>query len=332
MNFGIIGYGKLGRLRHQVLEKMGAHSVLQVCDPTPVQGDFRYVADPEPLWANPEVETVFVCTPNRFTKEYVIRSLDAGKHVFAEKPPGVSSQEVLEMMDAEKRNPGLKLMFGFNHRYHPSVVEARKRIATGEFGRILWMRGRYGKSVDKTFFDSWRASKEQAGGGILLDQGIHMLDLLMLFADGFDEVKSFCSNLYWNLEVEDNVFALLKNNTNRIVASLHSTMTQWRHLFSLEIFLERGYMVINGLITSSMAYTTNWGKEVLSIAMNRTPPPQARHAQEERFVYDEDGSWFAEMEDFFEVVQTDTPVRNGSTQDSLKLMEMIEHIYQDGGF
>ena len=110
MNFAIIGYGKMGQLRHRVLEKMGAHRVLQVCDPTPAQGDFRYVTDPESVWTNPEVETVFVCTPNRFTKEYVIRSLDAGKHVFAEKPPGVSSREVLEMIDAEKRNPSKKLI------------------------------------------------------------------------------------------------------------------------------------------------------------------------------------------------------------------------------
>ena len=279
MNFAIIGYGKMGQLRHRVLEKMGAHRVLQVCDPKPVQGDFRYVTDPESVWTNPEVDTVFVCTPNRFTKEYVIRSLDAGKHVFAEKPPGVSSREVLEMMDAETRNPSKKLMFGFNHRYHESVMGAKRQIDSGEFGNILWMRGRYGKSVDESFYDEWRASRDLAGGGILMDQGIHMLDLLMYFAGGFDEVKSFCSNFYWKLDVEDNVFAMLKNNRNNVVASLHSTMTQWRHLFALEIFLEHGYMVINGLITSSMSYTTPAGEEVLTVAANRTPPPQARQRQ-----------------------------------------------------
>ena len=276
------------------------------------------------------MDTVFVCTPNRFTKEYVIRSLDAGKHVFAEKPPGVSSREVLEMIDAEKRNPSKKLMFGFNHRYHESVMEAKRQIDSGEFGDILWMRGRYGKRVDESFYDEWRASRDLAGGGILMDQGIHMLDLLMYFAGGFDEVKSFCSNFYWKLDVEDNVFAMLRNNRNNVVASLHSTMTQWRHLFALEIFLERGYMVINGLITSSMSYADPAGEEVLTVATNRTPPPQARHASEERFVYSEDGSWQSELTDFFTAIETVGPVINGTTADSLELMRMIERIYEDG--
>ncbi len=328
MNIGIIGYGKMGRLRHSALQNMGEHQVVHISDPVPVAGDFHYSSDPQKVWNDPKIHAVFVCTPNCFIRDYVVQSLDAGKHVFAEKPPGTSSQDVLEMMEAEKRNPLRKLMFGFNHRYHGSVIEARNRIMSGEFGKVLWMRGRYGKSVDESFFDTWRASRSQSGGGILMDQGIHMLDLLLWFADGFDEVKSFCSNLYWNLDVEDNVFALLKNNTNRIVASLHSTMTQWRHLFSLEIFLERGYMVINGLITSSMTYTTAWGKEVLTIAKKRTPPPQARHAQEERLVFDEDGSWNAELKAFFESVETGSPVQNGSTADSLKLMKTIERIYQ----
>jgi len=330
MNIGIIGYGKMGRLRHAVVNTTGPHRVVHVCDPISVSGNFRYSPDPHEVWTDPELDAVFICTPNCFIKDYVVRALDAGKHVFAEKPPGTSSRDVLDMMEAEKRNPNLKLMFGFNHRYHGSVMEARNRIASGEFGKILWMRGRYGKSVDKAFFDNWRASRETAGGGILMDQGIHMLDLLMWFATGFDEVKSFCSSLYWKLDVEDNVFALLKNNTNQIIASLHSTMTQWRHLFSLEIFLEQGYMVINGLVTSSMTYATTWGKEVLTIAKNRTPPPQARHAQEERFVYEEDVSWSAELEDFFHAIGSDSLIPNGSIEDSLALMEMIERIYENG--
>jgi 1,5-anhydro-D-fructose reductase (1,5-anhydro-D-mannitol-forming) len=94
-----------------------------------------------------------VCTPNHVISELVVRSLDAGKHVFAEKPPGVSTAEVQEMMAAEQRNPGQKLMFGFNHRYHDSILEAKRHMDSGEYGRILWMRGRYGKSVDERFYD-----------------------------------------------------------------------------------------------------------------------------------------------------------------------------------
>src|SRR5690606_1222943 len=110
---------------------------------------------------------------------------------------------------------------------------------------------------------TWRAKKDLAGGGILLDQGIHMLDLFLYLGGSFDQVHAFVSNLYWKLEgIEDNVFAIMKNSRSGMVASLHSTMTQWRHLFSLEIFLESGYMVLNGLKTSSGTY----GEEVLTIA------------------------------------------------------------------
>jgi len=330
LKVGIFGYGKMGRLRHRVLDTLGGHEVVHVCDPALPAGDFRVTNDPTELLADKDVEAVFICTPNAFIRDLVVASLDADKHVFAEKPPGISSAQVLDMMAAEARHPSRKLMFGFNHRHHASVQEAKRHVDSGEFGKILWIRGRYGKSVDKSFFDQWRASREQAGGGILMDQGIHMLDLLMYFAGGFDEVKSFCSNLYWNLDVEDNVFALLRNSRNNIVASLHSTMTQWRHLFALEIFLERGYMVINGLITSSMSYTTPNGEEVLTIASNRTPPPQARHSSEERFVYAKDDSWEKELTDFFTAIETAGPVPVGNTRDSLELMRLIEKIYQDG--
>lgn len=319
----------MGRLRHRVIEQENGHRVGWVCDMQAYSGPYNFTNDPRKIFSEKDIDAVFIATPNHLIKDLVIKALDSGKHVFAEKPPGVSSREVREMIAAEQRNPGRILMFGFNHRYHGSVVEAKKRIDSGEFGRILWMRGRYGKSVDDRFFDNWRAKREKAGGGILMDQGIHMLDLLMLFADGFDEVKSFCSNLYWNINVEDNVFALLKNNSNNIVASFHSTMTQWRHLFALEIFLEKGYLTINGLITSSMTYTTTWGKEVLTIAINRTPPPEARHAREERIVFDEDNSWKIEVDEFFDAVKNQRKVRNGTSEESLALMDMIESIYRN---
>jgi predicted dehydrogenase len=327
---GIIGYGKMGKLRHGVLNDMGNHTVVRVCDPIEYHGDFKFSFDPYQLIEDKDVDTVFVCTPNNLIKDLVVSALDSGKHVFAEKPPGVSSGQVEEMMAAEARNPNQKLMFGFNHRYHESIRTAKAHIDSEQYGKILWMRGRYGKSVDGSFFENWRSDRSQAGGGILMDQGIHMLDLLIYFANGFDEVKSFCSNLYWNLDVEDNVFAVLKNNRNNIVASLHSTMTQWRHLFALEIFLEKGYMVINGLITSSMSYTTPSGEEVLTIATNRTPPPQAMHASEQKFVYSEDSSWQSEMNDFFNAIKNNTPVPSGTTKDSLELMQTIEQIYRDG--
>ena len=117
------------------------------------------------------------------------------------------------------------------------------------------------------YFNTWRANRELAGGGILIDQGIHMLDLFLYLGEGFDEVHAFVSSLYWKLPgIEDNVFAILRNSKTGQAASLHSTMTQWRHLFSFEVFMERGYMVLNGLKTPSGTY----GAEKLSVAKNRS--------------------------------------------------------------
>jgi predicted dehydrogenase len=296
-----------------------------VCDSKARKGNFRFTKDSNEVINDPEINTIFVCTPNCHIKDLVVKSLDAGKHVFAEKPPGVNVAEVEEIIAAEKRNPGLKLKFGFNHRMHDSVIEMKKQIDSGKFGEILWLRGRYGKSVDENFKHTWRAKSELAGGGILLDQGIHMLDLFLMFVDDFEEVKSFVSDLYWNLDIEDNVFAIFRNKKGQ-VASLHSTMTQWRHLFSLEIFLERGYMVLNGILSSTMSY----GHEDLSIAENRTPPPQAAHSREERMTYQVDTSWEKEMAEFVNAVEEGSPVKIGTSRDALKLMRVIEKVYKNG--
>ena len=88
-------------------------------------------------------------------------------------------------------------------------------IDSGAYGRVLWMRGRYGKSVDDDYLKTWRADRAKAGGGILIDQGIHMLDLFLYFSGGqFDEVAALVSSRYWNIPgIEDNVFAIMRNTT-----------------------------------------------------------------------------------------------------------------------
>ena len=216
-------------------------------------------------------------------------------------------------------------MYGFNHRHHGSIRKMKTLVDEGEYGKILWTRGRYGKNVDASFYDEWRASKDQAGGGIMLDQGIHMLDLFLYLAGEFDDVHAFVSNLYWKLPIEDNVFAIFRNNQTGVVASLHSTMTQWRHLFSLEVFLERGYMVLNGLKTSSGAY----GDEVLSIALNRAPPPAADWDDEEKITYEADDFWLSEIAHFFDAIGNHSPIETGNSDDALRLMRMMDKIYEN---
>jgi predicted dehydrogenase len=325
INIGIIGYGKMGQIRKRTLDEFENCRVKWVCDINEKHGDFNFTKDPNEIFKDDSIQAVFICTPNYLIKDLVVRGLDCKKHIFAEKPPGTSVADVEEMIKAERRNPGCKLKFGFNHRLHDSVLEAKRRIESGELGKILWMRGRYGKSVDKNYKNTWRAKKEYAGGGIFIDQGIHMLDLFLNFCEDFEEVKSFVSDLYWKLGIEDNVFAIFRNSKGQ-VASLHSTMTQWRYLFALEIFLEKGYIVIDGILSSSM----NYAPEVLSIALNRSLPPQATHSREERIQYNVDLSWKREIEEFIDAIENGNSIRVGSSKDALKLMRLVEKVYKDG--
>ncbi|MBT6052061.1 MAG: Gfo/Idh/MocA family oxidoreductase [Candidatus Scalindua sp.] len=325
---GIIGFGKMGQTRYQAITELNAGEVIGVSDPNPITSlDGMANVSHEAIINNPEIDIVIVCTPNYLNKDLTIRSLNAGKHVFCEKPPCFSASEAREIIEAEKRS-GLKLMYGFNHRHHDSIIRMKELIDSGELGEVLWSRGRYGKSVTTDYSSQWRAKKKYAGGGILMDQGIHMLDLFLHLSGDYDTVKAELSNLYWKMDVEDNAFVILKDSQSGRVASLHSTMTQWRHLFSLEIFLEKGYLVLNGLVTSSMSY----GEEVLSIARNRSAAPAATWKDEVKTKYVTNNSWRYEMQHFFDAINKNKVVSIGTSKDALQLMTIIDKIYSQKDF
>ena len=315
----------MGRIRYESLQPSAQASVVAIADPNPkmVMEGVRSYGTASELLEDTEVDAVFICTPNRWNQQFTIEALRAGKHVFCEKPPAFNAEQVEEVIAAERSCPGLKLMYGLNHRHHESMRKARELIDSGVYGKILWMRGRYGKSVDPSFYDDWRSRRELAGGGIMMDQGIHMLDLFLMMAGDFDEVHAFVSNLYWKLDVEDNVFAILRSR-NGVVASLHSTMTQWRHLFSLEIFLEHGSIVVNGLLTSSGTY----GDEMLTATKNRTAAPAAAWSDEEHFQFMANNSWRYEAEHFLNAIDRNVAVEVGTSGDALKLMTLLDKIYQ----
>ena len=319
---GIIGYGKMGQIRHQAISAFEDVQVQSIYDPEKVDTEIEKAQNSDQIIENPEIDAVFTCTPNYLNKPLTIQSLKAGKHVFCEKPPGFTAKDIEEIRAVEKES-GKVLMYGFNHRHHASIKYMKKLVDDKEFGKILWMRGRYGKSVDETFYDNWRAKKELAGGGILIDQGIHMLDLFLHLGGDFDNVHASVSNLYWNLNVEDNVFATLENTKTGLAASLHSTMTQWRHLVSLEVFLEKGYLVLNGLKTSSNSY----GEEILTIAKNRSTAPVATWKDEKNITYHTDESWESELTEFFSAIKSNREVKLGNSSDALKLMKIIDKIY-----
>lgn len=322
LKVGIIGYGKMGRIRHEEIAANGKAKVVLVFDTTEINPGVPTVASADEIIQEPAIDAVFICAPNYLNMPLTIQSLEAGKHVFCEKPPAFNAAEVAKIQTVEKAS-GKVLMYGFNHRHHESIQHMKKIIDGREFGQVLWMRGRYGKSVDQSFFNNWRAKRKLAGGGILIDQGIHMLDLFLYLGGDFDSVHASVSNLYWKLDVEDNVFATLENTKTGLAASLHSTMTQWRHLFSLEVFLENGYLVLNGLKTSSNTY----GDEVLTLARNRSTAPAATWEDEENITYHTDESWKAEIGEFFSAIEERRKVRIGNSGDALKLMRIVDDIY-----
>ena len=329
MKIGIIGYGKMGIIRHNAIKENGSGEVIAISEPniTENQNNLPNLSHDE-IINHPEIDIVIVSTPNYLNKELTIKSLNAGKHVFCEKPPAFIAADVKEIQFAEEKSRGKKLMYGFNHRHHDSIIRMKEIVDSGEFGKIIWMRGRYGKSVTEDYFDQWRAKKEFSGGGIVIDQGIHMLDLFRYLGGDFDTVKAEVSNQYWKGDIEDNAFIILKNAETGLVASLHSTMTQWRHLFSLEVFMEMGYMVLNGLITSSMSY----GEEVLSIAKNRSTAPAVSWKDEVKTQYLSNNSWRYEMEHFFNAIKNNTKIEIGNSNDALKIMQIIDEIYKQKEF
>lgn len=326
---GIIGYGKMGQTRHQAINELDCAEVVAISEPNLVGKQVENLPNlsHEEILARLDIDAILISTPNYLNKPLTIKALNAGKHVFCEKPPCFTAADMMEIREAEKAS-GKKLMYGFNHRHHDSIIRMKEIVDSKQYGNILWMRGRYGKSVTPDYCDQWRAKKELAGGGILIDQGIHMLDLFLYLAGDFDSVKAEVSNLYWKMDVEDNAFVILRNTETNCVASLHSTMTQWRHLFSLEVFLEKGYMVLNGLITSTMSY----GKEILTIAKSRSAAPAATWQDEVKTEYMSNNSWRYEMSQFFDAIREDKPVKIGNSDDALRLMTIIDKIYAQKNF
>ncbi|HIA48078.1 MAG TPA: Gfo/Idh/MocA family oxidoreductase [Candidatus Hydrogenedentes bacterium] len=328
LKIGIIGLGKMGLTRYKEFVKHPHTIVTHGSDPNTEHfanyPDVACSTDAESV-INSDVDCILVATPNRFTPDMIIASLDAGKHVFSEKPPGRTVEDIENIIEAEKRNPGLALKFGFNHRYHAGIQEAKRIIDNGRLGKILWMRGIYGKAGGEGFEGTWRSDKTMGGSGILLDQGIHMLDLFRYFSGDFTEIKSMVTTAYWDIPMEDNAFALLRDDKG-VIAMLHSSSTQWKHKFSLEIYCSDGLLSVNGILSSTRSY----GDETISVARRQFDDGfNTGKPHEETIYFDTDPSWELEIENFVDCVLHDIPVTSGTSDDALKVMQMVFAIYDD---
>ncbi len=326
LKVGIAGYGIVGKRRRDCVDRNPHMELIAVCDRNyPESGvlpdGVKHHSDYRDLLKE-DLDVLIVCLTNEVAAEVTIAGLGAGLHVFCEKPPGRTVEDIQRVIDFEKQKPKAKLMYGFNHRYHDSVQDALKIIKSGQLGRIINLRGVYGKSKLITFNQpDWRTKREIAGGGVLLDQGIHMVDLMRLFAGEFTDVKSFVSNGHWKYDVEDNAYAVMKTDDG-IVGMLHSSATQWRHRFNLEINLDQGSLILGGILSGTKSY----GAETLSVASvdhgNDYGDPKEVLTR-----YNNDPSWDEEITIFARSILNDEPIMSSSSMDALNTMKLVYKIY-----
>ena len=325
LRVGIAGYGVVGQRRRKFIDLNENFKTVAVCDiKYPSSGTFddglKYFTNYKEL-LNEDLDVLFVCLTNDVAAMVTIAGLNRKLHVFCEKPPGRDVQDIVNVRLEEEKHSDKKLMYGFNHRYHDSIVKAKEIIDSKELGEIINLRGLYGKSKIVSFQSDWRTKREIAGGGILLDQGIHMVDLFRFFAGEFTEFNSFISNDFWNHDVEDNAYALMKTKSG-IVAFLNSTATEWRHRFRLEIGLSKGSINLSGILSGSKSY----GAETITIAY-RNEEDDGGDPKEISIRYNEDNSWRDEINLFAKIIKEDLKVESGSSWDAYQTMKMVYNIY-----
>lgn len=325
LKVGIAGYGIIGKRRHGFIDVHPKLRTVAVCDqkfttPGELPNGVRHFPNYLQLLDEP-LDILFVCLPNYLAPDVTIAGLERGLHVFCEKPPGRNVSDIERVIETKNKHPDLFLKYGFNHRYHDSVREALRLVNSGELGEVINLRGVYGKSKVVPFEGNWRSERIYAGGGILLDQGIHMVDLMRLFSGEFVEVKSFVSNRFWKHDVEDNAYALMMDDKNRI-AILHSSATQWQHRFSLDIALTEGYIELQGILSGTKSY----GEEKLVIG-RRNNNSNTGTEREETVTYLEDNSWRDEVNEFASAIVNNSPILSGTVEDAYATMELVYRIY-----
>jgi len=262
------------------------------------------------------IEAVIVATPNRFLREITVAALEQGKHVLCEKPLGVNAEESRAMCrQAEKSRRVLKT--GFNHRHHPAVAAAKRLVEAGEIGDLYSVRCVYGHGGRPGYEKEWRASREMCGGGVLVDQGVHVIDLCRWFLGEFEEAYGRVETHHWNMEVEDNAYALLKDKRGR-TACLQVSWTEWKNRFSFEVFGSKGYAMVQGLGRSYGPERLIVGREV---GAGKPPVETVREFP------GEDISWIEEWKEFASAVREDREPL-GSGYDGLMANKLIAAVYR----
>jgi predicted dehydrogenase len=267
-----------------------------------------------------DVDIVIAATPNKALAEVTKAAVLAGKHVLVEKPGARNIRELATVISAAQET-GKLVRVGFNHRYHPAMCKARELYDAGALGKMMFVRGRYGHGGRLGYEREWRADPAVSGGGELLDQGVHLIDLARSFLGDFSEVTGFAHTYFWQMPVDDNGFILLKTPRQQ-VAFLHVSCTEWKNLFSFEIYGEDAKLHIEGLGGS-------YGPERLSYykMLPQMGPPETTIWE----YPPGDTSWEIEFNEFLEDIRLNrTPA--ASLADALAALVIVEKICTESGY
>jgi len=267
-----------------------------------------------------DVDIVIVAATNDALVETSLAAVQAGKHVLVEKPAARNVAE-LDLLIAAARNSDVLVRVGFNHRYHPALLKAHELVDAGELGELMFVRGRYGHGGRKGYDREWRADPALSGGGELIDQGVHLIDLSRWFLGDFSDVQGFAHTYFWDMPVDDNGFMLLRTAKDQ-TAFLHVSCTEWKNIFSLEIYGRNAKLHLEGLGGS-------YGVEKVSFykMLPEMGPPDTTIWEYPRG----DNSWALEFAEFLEDIRLKrTPSAN--LMDARAALAVVEKIVKDSGY
>lgn len=325
LGIGIIGCGLIGQKRAAALGD-GGHLVACVdinlarAEQLAQRFEARALQSWQELLLLPQIDIVIIATLHDSLAEITLAAISAGKHVLVEKPAARSVKELVPVIAAAKKY-NIKVHVGFNHRYHRSLQKAKAIVDSGVLGELMFIRARYGHGARLGYNQEWRADPKLSGGGELIDQGPHLIDLSRWFLGDFSGVQGFAHTYYWDMPVEDNGFMLLKTSKQQ-VAFLHASCTEWKNLFSMEIYGKEGKLDLTGLGGS-------YGLEKLTYykMLPKMGPPETISWEYPMA----DDSWATEMAEFYQDIIQDRPPAAG-LNDAYKSLQIIEKIYKDSGY
>jgi predicted dehydrogenase len=317
---GIVGCGLIGNKRARSLENAQVVAVSDVdLARTAKLASALAGCEAMPEWralvVREDVDVVIVATTNDALATVTQAAIERGKHVLVEKPAARNAAELRPLV-ALARQHGRVVKVGFNHRFHPSFLKMRELVDGGAIGPLMYLRARYGHGGRLGYEREWRADPERAGGGELLDQGVHLIDLARWFLGDFTEVQGHVGTFFWDMPVEDNGFLLLRDAGER-VALLHASCSEWKNMFSFELYGRTGKLQVDGLGGS-------YGLEKLTFhhMLPQLGPPETA-------VWEypgEDGSWRAEWRHFQECLAGRVQPLGG-LEDALAALDVVAKAY-----